>query len=746
MNTRRTLSLAIALAITFIVSSLSIVLAAGPRILPEGKVPEDWRLQPPKDLDGYFPFTPPQSQDEWKPRAEYVKRQMLVACGIWPQPTKTDLNAVIHGKVERDGFTVERVFFEAVPGFYVTSSLYRPTKGEGKRPGVLCPHGHWANGRFHDAGAENVKKEIAAGAEKHEESGRSPLQARCATLARMGCVVFHYDMLGYADSTQLSFELVHRFGKQRPEANDPSNWGFYSPQAESHLQSVMGLQIWAGIRAIDFLQSLPDVDPERIAVTGASGGGTQTMILAAIDPRVTVSIPAVMVSTAMQGGCTCENCSLLRVGTGNIEFAALFAPKPQLIISANDWTKEMATKGFPEIKAMYHLLKADDKVAHGNHIEFGHNYNYVNRGLMYNWVNEHFKLGHESPIVEEDFKRLSQDELTVWNSEHPKPEGGFEFEKKLTKTLYEDAQKQLLAMVPKDEKSRANSMFKEIVGGGLDVVIGRKLPDARQLEYNQTIKEDRDTYLEMAGLLNLTTADGKKEQLPIVFLYPKDWNKKVVIWIDPRGKAALFNDDGPISDPVKKLMRAGTCVVGVDLMSTGEFLADGKPLTQTPRVKNPREAASYTFGFNSSLFAQRVHDILTTVAYVKNHSLTPEEVIVVGLAEGAGPLVAAARAQAGGAIDRAVIDTRGFRFGSVKEIHDVNFLPGGAKYLDLPGMLAVAAPGKLWLAGEGQGGEISLPSVYKAAGAEKSLTQHEPKDGETAEQTAEAAIEWILKP
>ena len=102
---------------------------------------------------------------------------------------------------------------------------------------------------------------------------------------------------------------------------------------------------------MDFLTSLPDVDPERIAVTGASGGGTQTFILSAIDPRVKVSIPCVMVSTAMQGGCTCENASLLRIDTGNVEFAALFAPKPLCLIAANDWTKEMATKGFPNCRS-----------------------------------------------------------------------------------------------------------------------------------------------------------------------------------------------------------------------------------------------------------------------------------------------------------------------------------------------------------------------------------------------------------
>jgi cephalosporin-C deacetylase-like acetyl esterase len=108
----------------------------------------------------------------------------------------------------------------------------------------------------------------------------------------MGCVVFFYDMVGVADSLPIG----HR-------------QGFLDVQAELRLQNFMGLQTFNSIRALDFLLSLPDVDPQRIGVTGASGGGTQTFILCAIDDRPAAAFPAVMVSTAMQGGCICENCS-----------------------------------------------------------------------------------------------------------------------------------------------------------------------------------------------------------------------------------------------------------------------------------------------------------------------------------------------------------------------------------------------------------------------------------------------------
>ena len=286
----------------------------------------DARLGELKDLNGEFQFHVPSSKEAWDARAGELRRQVLVSTGLWPLPKRTPLNAVIHGRVKRDGFTVEKVYFESMPNHYVTGLLFRPDDGQDKkRPVVLCPHGH--GGRQQDYGAEKIRELIAEGAERWEESGRYPKLARCATLARMGCVTFIFDMLGYADSQQISYELAHRYAKTRPELEGKERWGLYTAQAEMRLQSVMGIQTWNSIRCLDFLLELPEADPTRVGVTGGSGGGTQTILLCAIDDRPTVAFPNGMVSTSMQGGCTCENCTLLRVGTGNVELAALFAPQ-----------------------------------------------------------------------------------------------------------------------------------------------------------------------------------------------------------------------------------------------------------------------------------------------------------------------------------------------------------------------------------------------------------------------------------
>ena len=441
------------------------------RVYPQGQRPNDTRLAPRKDLNGYFPFEVPASRAVWETRARELRRRVLVATGLWPLPVRTPLHPKIHGKVQREGFTVEKVYMESIPNHFVTGLLFRPDDGRVnlRRPAVLCPHGH--GGRLQDYGEKQIRQLIADGAERFEGSGRYPKLARCAQLARMGCVVFIFDMLGYADSQQISFELAHRFARQRPDFESQENWGLYSAQAEMRLQSIMGLQTWNSVRCLDFLEQLPDVDGSRMAVTGGSGGGTQTILLCAIDGRPIAAFPNGMVSTSMQGGCTCENCTLLRVGTGNVELAALFAPKPQAMTAADDWTREMMTKGYPQLQHIYEMLGAKKNVYCRPLLHFPHNYNYVSRATMYAWFNKHLQLGLEDPVLEEDFKPLTKDEVTVWNDQHPQPSGGAAYERDLTKYLAAESDAQIDALRPGDQRS-LNS-FREVVGGAWQTIIGR---------------------------------------------------------------------------------------------------------------------------------------------------------------------------------------------------------------------------------------------------------------------------------
>ncbi len=714
---------------------VAVTCAGFPRSLPDGKLPNDARLQPLKDLDGYFPFAPAGSVAEWDRRADRVRRQMQVVLGLWPTPTRTPLNPVVYAGVEREDYVVEKVFFESAPGFFVTGNLYRPKNGsQGRRlPGVLCPHGHWSDGRFHDAGMEAVRREIVEGAERFEEGGRSPLQSRCVQLARMGCVVFHYDMIGYADSVQIPQSLAHGFSKQRPEMNTRENWGLFSPAAEAHFQNVMGLQTWNSMRALDFLTSLPDVDPRRIAVTGASGGGTQTFVLCALDTRPEVAFPAVMVSTAMQGGCTCENACGLRIGTGNVELAALFAPKPLGMTSANDWTREMSAKGYPELKQLYTMLGKPNNVMLKRAEHFGHNYNYVSRAAMYSWLNRHFELGLKEPIIESDYRRLTRDEMSVWNNKYPKPAGGPEFERRLLRWLADDA----VMLLGKVESNPED--FRRVFGTGVDIVIGRNLDDVGEVTTERAGSEEGAGYLLERVLVRNVTHN---EELPAVWLEPKAATGATVVWADARGKVGLFdpraNVDIRPNAEIRRLLDAGVTVVGVDLLFQGEFLSDGNPVTQTRRVNNPREAASYTLGYNHALFAQRVHDLLTVIKLVQNKGA--KSIGVAGFDQ-AGPWVAATIAQARGAVRCAAVETGGFRFGNVTDLQDVAFLPGGAKYGDLPGMLALALPSRLWVSGETEQALAVARGQYRAAGQESAL---ERWDG-ASDQALSSGVSFLIE-
>ena len=295
------------------------------------------------------PYTfPGYTRAEWKEKAAALRRQIRVATGLLPEHEPAPLNAEIFGKIERQDYTVEKVHFEPFPGFLTTGNLYRPKGKSPPFPGIVSPHGHWKRGRLEDS-----------------EVGSIP--ARCVNFARQGYLVFTYDMIGYNDSAR---QIEHRYGGAREGL-----WGL----------SAMALQLRNGIGAVDFLQSLPEVDPERIGCTGASGGGTQTFILAAVDQRIKVAAPVNMISATMQGGCLCENAPNLRLEASNLEIGALMAPRPLLLVSATgDWTAGTPTVEFPAIRSIYAHFDALDR-AHQVQVDAEHNYNRQSREAVYGW-------------------------------------------------------------------------------------------------------------------------------------------------------------------------------------------------------------------------------------------------------------------------------------------------------------------------------------------------------------------------
>ncbi len=678
-----------------------------------GKAPTDSRLGPLKNYNGYFPWTPPASKEAWEKRRQEVRAQVLVANGLWPMPEKTPLKPVIHGMIERDGYTIQKVFFASYPGHYVTGNLYRPTGKTGKLPAILSPHGHWPNGRFYTAGDKEIANQIKQGAEKTEEGARYPLQARCAQLARMGCVVFFYDMVGYADSKQI-----------------PHRGGFTDAEAELRLQSFLGLQTYNSIRAFDFLASLPDVDAKRIGVTGASGGGTQTFILCAVDDRPAAAFPAVMVSTAMQGGCICENCTYLRVGTGNIELAGLFAPKPLGMAAANDWTKDIETKGLPELKALYKLYDAEDNVMAKAYLQFGHNYNQVSRELMYNFFNKHLKLGHKAPVKEQAFQPVPPKELSVFDAEHPLPKDAVDIHD-LRRHMTRESNKQMLALRDGlengDNLKKSYLRFQNVVATALRTMITDSLPAASDVV--MVAKGDKGDKEEKDGILlkrTVLSRKGQGEAIPAVGLHGADFDGTVVVWIHPAGLESLW-DKGQLVPAAKSILQKKSAILAIDAFGTGT-LAKGKDMAIN------KNYAGYTFGYNRPLLANRVHDILTAVAFARGK--LGKQVHLVGW-EKAGPWVLLARGLCGDAVTRTAADMNQFRFENILSMSDEMLLPGALKYGGLPALAAVSAPHSLFVHNsKGTGADQWLPRAYSTATKNLRL-----EDGAAAPDTV---IAWLI--
>jgi hypothetical protein len=301
--------------------------------------------------------------------------------------------------------------------------------------------------------------------------------------------------------------------------------------------------------------------------------------------------------------------------------------------------------------------------------------------------------------------------MTVWTAGHEQPASGPDYERSLTKEM-DEASNHSFASDPA-----------RFIRGAYEVIVGRGVPKADEVVPRRRLDEDRGSYREIAGLVELPA---RGEQVPEVFLLPKGDVRGAVVWIDGRGKQAIYDDQGKPTQDIQRLLDAGWAVTSADLIGTGEWNGGAVALQENRRVPEDRNFAGYTYGYNSPLFVQRVHDILTVLGLTAAHREPGQRIHLVGV-HGAGPQVALAALQAGQTVDRVAIDTEGFRFANVASYADPEFLPGAVKYGDLAGILQSLQKRPLLLAGEGKkfAPGVSSPS-------------------ETAEDFSSAVVEWLL--
>ena len=325
----------------------------------------------------------------WEKRANMIKVGIIEGMQLEKMPViDGGFHPVIHGRREMDGYAVENIAIESFPGFWITGNLYTPLSPEEKNPAVLCPHGHAADKRF-----------------------TADVQIRSAALARMGAIVFAYDMVGYGESQQVNHKIP----------------------------IALVLQTYNSRRVLEYLLSRPDVDPSRIGMTGGSGGGTQTFILTAIDQRIRVSVPAVQVSAHFFGGCVCESGMPIHNSghhqTNNVEIAALCAPRPLLLISnGGDWTSNTPRIEYPYIQKVYALYHAENRVENVHLPAEKHDYGPSKRAAAYNFLGHHLDLNrgalpYDNGYKEDFVKVLKPDQLKVFDPKHPVPFGALQGDK-----------------------------------------------------------------------------------------------------------------------------------------------------------------------------------------------------------------------------------------------------------------------------------------------------------------------------
>jgi hypothetical protein len=286
----------------------------------------------------------------WQQRKDSLRKCFLSALRLEKIPARPSSDPILTQLRKFKDYSVQNIAIETLPGIYVCGSLYRPLKYRGKIPVVLNPDGHFSKGRY-----------------------REDCQYRCAAFAKMGAMAFSYDLFGWEGESILQI--------------DPND----------HRRSlVQSIQVLNTERILDYLLSLKDADPSRVAITGASGGGSQTMLMTAIDDRIKLSVPVVMLSSYHSGGCPCESgmgVHLCGGGTNNAEIASMAAPRPQLVVSdGQDWTQHVPENEFPFLQRVYGFYNKKNLVENVHLRNEGHDYGFSKRKAVYDFVARQFNL------------------------------------------------------------------------------------------------------------------------------------------------------------------------------------------------------------------------------------------------------------------------------------------------------------------------------------------------------------------
>jgi cephalosporin-C deacetylase-like acetyl esterase len=634
-------------------------------------------------------------------RKAYIRAKIEECVGGFPE--KTPLNPKIVGTIEKDGYKIEKVIFESQPKFFVTASLYAPTRGERPFPGVLYPLGHEQGGKSHDA-----------------------WQRMLVTLARNGYVALAWDPLGQGERAQIFDEDFN----QRKLIRSTTEHSVLGVQCLLAGDSVARYTIWDGIRALDYLLSRPEVDSSRIACTGNSGGGTHTSYISALEDRIHVAAPSCYLTgwgklLETIGPQDAEQVLLpwIAAGLDHADFPIAFAPRPFLMLSAvRDFFSIVGARAtFAEARDVYKIFGAEDQIAMAE-VDRGHGYHQPNRIKAYEWFAKWLKK-ELYPGGEPDVDVLEFEDLACTPTGRVANSLGGETVFTLNRARVESFEPNLPRVSSKGDVEGFRTAVRERAARLSGFGDGKRTLSSETYGVIQ-----RQGY----GVEKLLLRAQPEIPVPALFFSPNSRSRKpAVLYVHGRGKSAEAAPGGEMEWFAKQ----GLAVLAIDLRGMGESdRVDDRNGSDFPRYFGDYDSAMTSFLLAKSLVGMRAVDILAAVDWLEQRGdVLPDRIAIVGKGKAAVPALYAAVFDE--RIGRAAFEDMLVSYRAAVE-HRINrdvlenVVVGALRQYDLPDLAAALAPrpvrminpadplgNRLW-PGAARDAYSGTAQIYEAAGGQ----------------------------
>jgi len=601
---------------------------------------DNWKLQ-------YEQRTTPEQIAEYQKR---LHKQFIEAIGGLPE--RTPLNPQVTGVVRREGYRVEKVIFESQPKHYVTALFFLPT-GNGNNPpypGVLIPCGHSSNGKAHDA-----------------------YQTMGALLALNGMGALVFDPIDQGERSQLLSALPRLAGTRAH-----TMLGIGSILLGRNTASF---EIWDGMRAIDYLQSRPEIDPARIGCTGNSGGGTQTSYLMSLDDRVVAAAPSCYITSLERlldtiGPQDAEQniYGQIAFGRDHADYLMMRAPTPILICCA---TKDFfditgVWNSFRYAKRLYTRLGFAERIDLMEN-DAGHNYNQLQRQSVVRWMSR-WLLKKDEPITEPQIKLLNEQEVQC------SPEGQV-MKLQGARSTYDinrDIERNLAAQ---RKKTWAEGDVPELLEQVRQIAGIRKLTELPKPKIVRPGTISRDGY----KIEKMIIIPEEGIYLPALMFEPSQSNG-AVLYLNEQGKAA---DSAP-GGAIEELVKAGRTVLAVDLRGIGET-QQGKQGNLADAVGPDWKDVFTAYLVARSYVGMRAEDVLVCARLLKAEQGGPVELIAKGNVGVPALHAAALEPQLFGSVrlSRCLVSWSDVIRSGVSRNQQVNAVQGALKTYDLPNLAAM---------------------------------------------------------